>query len=210
MSSQNQHFYIQVQLPLRVHFQMPPHLYLSLPPHQKETNMILKTTSITILLLTVLSGCATPAKKTEAPRSQTTPSPNNRVHFKGSEYRAQWQGDYNYSTPILIDSYEKWQAFLNSHPGEFTSPDTATGYYSQDFFQDSVVYAYIKSEPSGANQLKIQNVTIENDTLKLFMENIIPQIGTMDMAARVCFFGISRDIMNKFSEVEAVVTRKEE
>ncbi|MFP4014828.1 MAG: hypothetical protein ACLFVQ_12130 [Chitinispirillaceae bacterium] len=173
--------------------------------------MTLKTTSVTILLLALLSGCAAPARNTDStPHSQTTPSPDNRIHFKGAEYRAQWQDDYNYNTPILIDTHSKWKTFLNRHPGEFTAPDTATDFYSQQFFQDSVVYAYLKSEPSGANQLRIQKAALENDTLKLYMENIIPQIGTMDMATRVCFFGIGRNVMKRFSEVEAVVIRKEE
>ncbi|MFP4164793.1 MAG: hypothetical protein ACLFQB_04115 [Chitinispirillaceae bacterium] len=150
------------------------------------------------------------AGTTEKPiPSEHTTSSQKQISTKGAEYRAQWRDDYNYNTPVLIDSFRKWQDFLAAHPGNFTRPDSATEHYSRSFFQDSVVYAYLKSESSGANQLRIEKVRLEGDTLKLYMENIIPQMGTMDMATRVCFFGISRDVMDKAEEVEAVIIRKE-
>jgi hypothetical protein len=122
-----------------------------------------------------------------------------------AEYRAQYIDEYSYGTPILIDSIEKWQAFLDEHPEQSTNEDVLQRDFDKEFFKDRVVYVYVSSEASGSNQLAADKAEITGDTLKLYMTRTIPETGTDDMAARVCIFGLKRENIKNVKTVEVMI-----
>lgn len=125
----------------------------------------------------------------------------------GAEYRAQWNKDYKYDTPILIDNLIEWEDFLDNHPEYSRTEDALKQNYNEDFFKHSVIYAYIKSMGSGSIMLKVKGARLNGDKLKLLMECIVPEVGTCDMATRICLFGINRDEIKNANTVEAIIEK---
>ncbi|MFZ3171153.1 MAG: hypothetical protein WA118_04125 [Carboxydocellales bacterium] len=121
------------------------------------------------------------------------------------EYRAIWKRSYNYDKPMLIDNLIHWKEFLKNYPAQFTNRDVLQQDYNDDFFKHSVVYAYIKSEGSGSIKLKVKRAELYGDKLRLFMERSVPEIGTADMATRICLFGIKKDKIKNVKAVEAII-----
>ncbi len=132
-------------------------------------------------------------------------SPSIELDLVSAEYRARWKESYNYDTPILIDDLAALTDFLKNHPVQLSSVDTLQQNYNDEFFMHSVVYAYVESEGSGSIKLTAESAQLSGDTLKLFMERIVPEVGTADMAALVCLFGISRDDIKSIKSVEGIV-----
>lgn len=122
-----------------------------------------------------------------------------------TEYRAQYIDGYSYGSPILIDSVEKWQVFLDEYPGQSTTEDALQRDFDKEFFQDCVLYAYVSSEASGSNRFSAVKAELIGDTLKLYMMRTIPETGTDDMAARVCIFGVKRENIKNVRTVEVII-----
>jgi hypothetical protein len=157
---------------------------------------------IGILLVTIFifAGCA----KVEEKKSPGVGSAT-KLEITGAEYRVQWEEEYKYNTPILIENISDWKKFLKDHPEQSANEDNLKQKFDEAFFKDSVVYAYVKSEGSGSNKLNVDRAELQGDKLKLFMKRTAPQIGTADMAARVCLFGIKRDKIKGVKTVEGIV-----
>jgi len=151
---------------------------------------------VLLIGLLVISGCAG--------RNQGT----NQLKVKGEQYRAQYSDQYQYDTPILIDSLSAWEEFFSTHPEQSKNEDTLHKDYDKAFFNDSVIYAYIKSEGSGSIKLKVKGAELREDKLRLFIERINPGEGTDDMATRICLFGIEREKIKNLKTVEAIIEEK--
>lgn len=134
---------------------------------------------------------------------------NGDLSLVGGEYRAQWEDDYRYDTPILIDSYQEWLEFLETHPAQSSNEDVLEQDYSQDFFADHVIYAYIKGEASGSNTLTAKGAARKDNILQLTMERFVPDQGTDDLAARICVFGLKREDLKGIQEVEVIILEKD-
>ncbi|HHV09107.1 MAG TPA: hypothetical protein GXX75_02360 [Clostridiales bacterium] len=132
-------------------------------------------------------------------------SPSVKLDLVSAEYRAMWKERYNYDTPMLIDNLADLTDFLKNHPVQLSSVDALQQNYNDEFFTHSVVYAYVESEGSGSIKLMAKSAELNRDKLKLYMERIVPQAGTADMAALVCLFGISRDDNKSAKSVEGIV-----
>jgi len=150
---------------------------------------------IFLALMLLVTGCGMPAR-----RDGTIQLPV----VKG-EYRAQWQDGYQYDTPIFIDKYADWQKFLQDHPAQSATEDVLRQEYGEGFFQDHVLYVYIKGEASGSNTLTVKGATRQGETLKLLMERVVPDQGTDDMASRICVFGLKREDVKNVKVVEGVI-----
>ena len=125
------------------------------------------------------------------------------------EYRAVWKEDYQYNTPILIDSYEKWTEFREQHPQQSTAEDVLREEFDQQFFKDNVIYAYIKYEGSGSVKIRADKAVItEGNILNLHMTRTVPPLGTTDMAARICLFGIDRGVNDSIEKVQPIISER--
>lgn len=154
---------------------------------------------ITLLLCT---GCAAQRIPSAATPVETGPV---ALDIVPGEYRSSWHDTYQFSKPLLLDTFGAWEVFLMDHPDYSSREDPLVQEYDESFFDHSVVYAYIESEPSGSIRLKVTKSVLEGSILKLYMERTIPQMGTDDMAARICLFGIKRDDLKGVKSVEAVI-----
>ena len=173
--------------------------------HRTVTTVII---SVTVVALGI---CCAVAEHKSAEFSEHTGGQKAKIlDIKGAQYRAQWQDDYNYDTPILIDDHNSLNTFLNQHQHQNDFENALREKFDESFFENSVIYAYVKSEPSGSNQLKVDRAVLKENVLELHMINIIPEMGTMDMAARVCFFGIRRADLEGVESVEARIEVKRE
>lgn len=125
-----------------------------------------------------------------------------------AEYRALWKENYKYDTPILIDNMSDWKIFLSEHGQQSITEDVLDKDFNDDFFKHSVLYAYIESETSGSIELHAKGARLNEDKLILSMERKAPLNGTMDMAARICLFGVRRDMIKNVKSVEAFIKQK--
>lgn len=121
------------------------------------------------------------------------------------EYRATWKEGYKYDTPILLNNLNDLEELLSNHPAQSANQDILQQNYDDDFFKESVVYAYVKSEGSGSVRLIVNRAELNEDILKLFMERTVPEEGTDDMATRICLFGINRDDIKNVNAVEGII-----
>jgi hypothetical protein len=155
-----------------------------------------RTPLIFLALLLLATGCGMPARGDGSVQLSVV---------KG-EYRAQWQDNYQYDTPILIDKFADWQKFLKDHPAQSTTEDVLKQEYKESFFKEHLLYVYIKGEPSGSNTLTVKGATRQEDTLKLGMERVVPEQGTDDLASRICIFGLKREDVKNVKAVEGVIS----
>lgn len=131
-----------------------------------------------------------------------------------AEYRTEWK-EYSeiYDTPILISNHARLLVVLDNNP-DMSSDSELFELFDEDFFEDNVIYAYIKSEASGSNQLTVDRAVFEdvgdsereNNKLILYMNRYTSEIGTADMAARVCLFGVTREDIEEVEEIVKVVS----
>ena len=121
------------------------------------------------------------------------------------EYRARWADSYKYDTPILIDNLTDWREFLKNHPEQSENVDSLQQNYNDEFFKKHIVYAYVKSETSGSIKLTGVSAELNGDKLNLFMKRISPEVGTSDMATRVCLFEIKRDDIKNVKTVKGII-----
>ena len=70
------------------------------------------------------------------------------------------------------------------------------------------IYAYVKSEPSGSIMLFAKTVRLENNILTLYMERIVPEVCTDDMATRICLFGINREKIKDVRKVNVLIAEE--
>ena len=121
------------------------------------------------------------------------------------DYRAVWGDHYQYGIPILIETFAQWQRFLEDHPAQSDTEDVLKREYKEDFFGDHVLYVFIKEESSGSNTLTVKGAKMENDTLELIMERVVPAEGTDDLATRICIFGIKKEDVENVKTVNEVI-----
>jgi hypothetical protein len=127
------------------------------------------------------------------------------LDFGAGTYRANWDENNLTDKSIKIDSTKLMNEFLEQHV-PFTEEDKeVVKKYDGDFFKDKVVYAFVTNESSGSNLLEPANAIRDGEKLKLKVKRIIPQIGTMDMAARVALFELKRDDVENVSNVTVSV-----
>lgn len=137
-------------------------------------------------------------------------APDNTVKLDivRGEYRAIWKESYKYNTPILIDNITDWAKFLKNYPSQSINEEILQQNFNEEFFRQSVVYAYAKSEGSGSVRLTAKEAKLTGDKLKLFMERTVPEGGTGDMATRICLFGVKSDDAKNVKSVEGIILNK--
>ncbi|MGE5577315.1 MAG: WD40/YVTN/BNR-like repeat-containing protein [Syntrophothermus sp.] len=138
-----------------------------------------------------------------------TEQPSIELEIVSGEYRAQWKETYKYDTLVLIDNLSDWKEFLKNHPAQSKYEDLLLQDYNDEFFKHSLIYAYVKSEGSGSNELTVKGTELNGDKLKLFMIRTVPGNGTSDMATRICLFGLKRDKVKNVKVVEGIITEKQ-
>lgn len=121
------------------------------------------------------------------------------------EYRAVWKESYQYDSPILINDLKELEEFLNNHPAQSSNEDVLQHNYNDEFFNQNLIYAYVKSEGSGSVNLTVEKAELHGNILKLFMNRTVPDVGTTDMATRVCLFSINREDIKNVKEVEGII-----
>ncbi|MDP3386198.1 MAG: hypothetical protein Q8S24_03100 [Eubacteriales bacterium] len=132
----------------------------------------------------------------------------NELEILKTEYRAQFNEMYILGEPQLIDSYEKWQLFLESHPEQSNNEDNFGWDLEELFFEESVIYAYISNESSGSNRFEAEKAEVSDNILRLYMTRTVPETGTDDLATRICFFGIKNADIQNIKSVEAIINVK--
>lgn len=162
-----------------------------------------------LLAVLILTGCSntkieTTNTLTEVEQTQTQPTIVELETING-EYRAVWNENYEYDKPLKIENHSEWVDFFNEHP-ESGMEDNFKKEFTKEFFEDNVLYAYVKSEPSGSILLLTKSVQLQNDILTLYMERIVPEVGTEDMATRICIFGISREKIKNVRTVNVLIS----
>ena len=137
-------------------------------------------------------------------------APDNTVKLDivRGEYRAISRESYKYNTPILIDNITDWAKFLKNYPSQSINEEILQQNFNEEFFRQSVVYAYAKSEGSGSVRLTAKEAKLTGDKLKLFMERTVPEGGTGDMATRICLFGVKSDDVKNVKSVEGIILNK--
>ena len=121
------------------------------------------------------------------------------------EYRAVWKESYQYDSPILINDLKELEEFLNNHPAQSSNEDVLQHNYNDEFFNQNLIYAYVKSEGSGSVNLTVEKAELHGNILKLFMNRTVLDVGTTDMATRVCLFSINREDIKNVKEVEGII-----
>lgn len=132
----------------------------------------------------------------------------SEIEILKADYRAEYNDMYILGEPLMIDSFEQWELFLESHPEQFQNEDNLEWDFDELFFEDRIIYAYISNESSGSNRFEAEKAEVSNNILRLFMTRTIPQTGTDDLASRVCLFGIDRGSIQNIRTVEAVIEVK--
>ena len=129
----------------------------------------------------------------------------NEIEIVTADYRAEYNDMYIVSEPLLIDSLEQWQLFLESHPEWSNNEDNLEWELDDLFFEDRIIYAYVSNESSGSNTFKAEKAEVSDNVLKLFMTRTIPETHTDDLAIRICLFGIRRIDIQNTRPVEAII-----
>lgn len=178
---------------------------------------------ITILLLFALIGCNSIKEPSIADFDVNNASHNilpdednkstnqtpKSLDLVSGEYGAPWKESYKYDIPILIDSLSDWIEFLKDHPIDRIKDNISLENYNDEFFKERLIYAYVKSEGSGSNNLRVNRAELNGDKLNLFMTRTVPVVGTCDMATLVCLFGINRDDIKDVKAVEGIILHLE-
>ncbi len=129
----------------------------------------------------------------------------NELEIMKTEYRAQFNDMYILGEPLLIDNFEQWQLFLDSHPEQSNNEDNLEWKLDELFFEESVIFAYISNESSGSNRFEAEKAEVSDNILRLYMTRFIPETGTDDLATRICFFGIKHVDIQNIKSVEAII-----
>lgn len=132
----------------------------------------------------------------------------NELEIMKTEYRAQFNDMYILGEPLLIDSFELWQLFLENHPEQSDNEDSLEWELDELFFEDRAIFAYISNESSGSNRFEAEKAEMSDNILKLYMTRTIPETGTDDLATRICFFAIKHVDIQNFKSVEAIINVK--
>jgi len=120
-------------------------------------------------------------------------------------YMAGWNRTYEYDTPMLIDSLSKFKEFVNNHNPYQLDKKTLYGKYDETFFEQNVIYAYIKSEESISSKLRVDSIEVEDEILKLYMTHT--QGGSDLMGSSVCLFGINRSKIQNVKSVQGIILK---
>lgn len=157
----------------------------------------------------MLTGCSIPNVDTVTSISEDEQNQSQPVVVElktiNGEYRAVWKENYEYDTPLKIENYSDWVTFFREHPESSATENVLNQNFTATFFKDNVLYAYVKSEPSGSIKLFAKTVRLENDILTLYMERIVPEVCTDDMATRICLFGINREKIKDVRTVDVLI-----
>lgn len=164
---------------------------------------------IVIFAVLALTGCSYTFVETDTSLSKEkltqTQKPSVELEIITEEYRAVWEENYKYDVTQIIENYSEWVDFFKRHPESSISENVLNRDFTATFFEDNVLYAYVKSEPSGSNLLLAKAVELEGDELRLIMEHIVPEVGSDDNATRICLFGISRDSIKNVRTVNVSI-----
>ena len=164
---------------------------------------------VVILAVLALTGCSYSFIETDTSLSKEkqtqTQKPAVELESLTEEYRAVWEEDYEYDVPQIIENYSDWVDFFKRHPESSPTENILNRDFTATFFEDNVIYAYLESEPSGSILLLAKAAEIEGDKLNLIMERIIPEVGSDDMATRICLFGINRDEINNVRSINVTI-----
>lgn len=165
------------------------------------------TLILSFLIILSITACSSiPGFNGDNPSNTTI----EELDIISAEYRATWKESYVYDSIIQISNYSRFISFLDNHPMQSGDNELAD-IFNEEFFENNTIYAYIKSESSGSNQLNADRAEIEYDSqletkkLILHMNRTVAEIGTTDMATRICLFGIGNDDIQDFTNIVAVV-----
>ncbi len=139
--------------------------------------------------------------KKEFPVEQETDG--TLLELKTAEYITQYNINYQYDTPILIESYAQWQEFVVSHPNFYNGD--ALQHYDENYFEDSIIYAYVKKEPNYGVSLKVYKSIITDDILELFMVRNVPKVVAPLEETLICLFGLNRNDIQNIESVRAII-----
>lgn len=173
---------------------------------------------ILLSLFTILGCNSSSDGELKNPENQNNESTGNEqnnedmpieLDLVSGEYRSVSEENYKFNTPILISSMDELESFLNDHPTVLSKEYAIErNFNNEEFFEHSIIYAYIKFESSGSNRLTINRAELDGDTLKLYMNHIVPQYGTDDDAIRICLFGINNKDIKNVKTVAGIVLSK--
>jgi hypothetical protein len=167
---------------------------------------------IVILVVLALTGCSNTFIDTDTPLSKETFTQTQKTKVEleiiTEEYRAVWEENYLYDEPQIIENYSDWVDFFELHPESSPTENVLKRDFTANFFNENILYAYLESEPSGSILLLAKAAEIEGDKLILIMERIIPEVGSDDMATRICLFGINRDEINNVKSINVTIDER--
>jgi hypothetical protein len=132
----------------------------------------------------------------------------SELEIMKTEYRAQFNDMYILGEPLLIDSFEQWQLFLENHPEWSSNEDNLEWEVEELFFEERAIYAYISNESSGSNRFEADKAEVSDNILKLYMTRTVPETHTDDLATRICLFGIEHVDIQNIKSVEAIINVK--
>ena len=108
---------------------------------------------IIIFAILVLTGCSFPNADTvtslsEDKQNQSQPVVVELVTING-EYRTVWKENYEYDTPLKIESYSDWVRFFKEHPESSATENVINQDFTVTFFEDNLIYGSgVKSHPT--------------------------------------------------------------
>ena len=96
----------------------------------------------------------------------------------------------NVKTPVLLTNHNDFITYLETYKNEFyygdgevvsTSTDAIKNQYDSIFFDDKNIAIYYVETNSGGVKLNGIKTLINNNTLEVIYEKVIPEVSTMDM-----------------------------
>lgn len=146
------------------------------------------TALLIVALLLGLAGCKAPITVTNLDGSEETATAVkwDAQYIRAGEYR---EGEIYPKVHIVKTAQE-----LNDHRA-IKSLD-ACKEYDADFFAKNYLILVLLEEPSGSNRHKVESVAQTDDKkLSVFIDRIVPEVGTCDMAQWHIILELSRDVL---------------
>jgi hypothetical protein len=109
-------------------------------------------------------------------------------------------GNPRYDTYTVINDLDELRDFMK---GDISQLEDV---YNDEFFEDSVIYCYIKPEGSGSITMTADKVEVEGNKLRLFMTRWERELLTCDMASQICFFGVKRAAVSDVKNVRVKIS----
>ncbi|MBQ9765001.1 MAG: hypothetical protein IJW18_02235 [Lachnospiraceae bacterium] len=119
----------------------------------------------------------------------------SEIHGSGIEEA----NGYGKGIPMtIIDNKKALDIIVNElkeNQSVWNSVDDVSGLYNEDFFEKNAVLLVYISEGSGSIRHEVTNVVLKGKDLYVYIDRIVPEVGTCDMAGWFVMVEVDKDIL---------------